>query len=220
MSLTSTVCKILESIIKDSIVTHLDTFSLLSTKQHGFVPRRACVTNLLETIDYRTARFEEKVPLDLLYLDFAKAFDKVAHELLLIKLKAYGIHPCLIRWIASYLANRRQRVVMAEHVSQWVSVTSGVPQGSVLGPILFVIFINDLPDVFQSECRLYADDCKLFGTAASSTEVQTIQNDLDRAYEWALENGCLFNQQKCIGMPQGPNNQEASYFLNGHRLWA
>ena len=130
VSLTSCVCKILESLIKDEIMKHLVASELLTTAQHGFVPRKACVTNLLETIDYLTNSMNEKIPSDVIFLDYEKAFDRVSHGLLLVKLRACGIAELLVRWIDSFLHGRKQRVVMGEEVSEWRSVTSGVPQGS------------------------------------------------------------------------------------------
>ena len=218
VSLTSAVCKVLESIVKDSLMLHLETFDLLSSKQHGFVRKRACVTNLLETIDYRTKCFEEKQPVDIIYLDFAKAFDKVSHQLLLVKLKAYGVSETLTRWISSYLSERRQRVVLADAVSDWMDVTSGVPQGSVLGPCLFIIFINDLPSIVHSNAKLYADDCKLLGVVSSNEQARVLQDDLDRISSWASSNNSFFNESKCVVMHQEPDNPNFNYNLNGHLL--
>jgi hypothetical protein len=101
------------------------------------------------------------LPVDTIYLDFAKTFDKVSHQLLDVKLRAYGVCETLTSWIASYLSGRRQRVVLADAVSDWMDVTSGVTQGSVLGPCLFIVFVNDLPSKVHSNVKLYADDCKL-----------------------------------------------------------
>ena len=109
---------------------------LLASQQHSFVPRKACVTNLLETIDSVTSELSKGRPIDLVYLDFSKAFDTVPHKRLLHKLKAYGIDDNLCAWLRDFLCDRKQRVVMGEFESEWMDVTSGVPQGSVLGPLL------------------------------------------------------------------------------------
>ena len=101
--------------------------------------------------------------VDLVLLDFAKAFDKVSHEKLILKLEAYGVNEVLVKWVRGFLSNRKQRVVIGDNYSEWVEVTSSVPQGSVLGPLLFTIFINDLPENVKNRCKLYADDCKLIG---------------------------------------------------------
>ena len=112
---------------------------LLAPEQHGFVPRKACVTNLLETIDIVTSELADGQPVDLVYLDFAKAFDTVPHKRLLLKLKAYGLDEKLCAWMEDFLRDRKQRVVMGECESEWMDVTIGVPQGSVLGPLLFLL---------------------------------------------------------------------------------
>ena len=132
-------------------------------KRHGFVPNKSCVTNLLETLDVITDALKNGHSVDLVLLDFAKAFDKVSHAKLIQKLKAYGIDGLLVKWIEPFLIGRKQRVLIGDHSSEWEDVTSSVPQGSVLGPLLFTIFINDLSDKIKNEWRLYADDSKLIG---------------------------------------------------------
>ena len=123
--------------------------------------------------------------VDLVLLDFAKAFDKVSHEKLLLKLEAYGIDSILIRWVKGFLSNRRQRVVIGDNSSEWVEVTSSVPQGSVLGPLLFTIFIKDLPENIKNQCKLYADDCKLIGVIENEGYLEQIQGDIDKLQLWA-----------------------------------
>ena len=119
VSLTSIVCKVLEKIIRDAIMNHLTSNNLLSEKQHGFVNGKACVTNLLETIDFPTKHFCANIPIDIIFIDFLKAFDLVAHKRLAFKLSCYGITGSLLAWIVSFLSNRVQRVVMGEVVSSW-----------------------------------------------------------------------------------------------------
>ena len=115
--------------------------------------------------------------MDVIYLDFKKAFDSVPHQRLLIKLKAYGITGNLFAWTESFLKDRDQRVLMNGVNSSWTQVKSGIPQGSVLGPLLFSIFVNDLPTTLHSDCLLFADDCKLFHTIVDDDSIDKIQND-------------------------------------------
>ena len=118
-------------------------------------------------------------------LDFAKAFDKVSHVKLIQKLEAYGINCIFVRGIESFFAGRKQRVVIGDNNSEWVDMTSSVPQRSVLGPLLFTIFINDLLEKVRNECRLYADDSKLIGVIKKDEDVICIQKDIDNLQSWA-----------------------------------
>ena len=141
VSLTSVVCKLLETLIRDHMVDFLVKHKLINTSQHGFLKARSCLTNFLCFLEEITKWVDDGSPVDVVYLDFQKAFDKVPHQRLLLKLKAHGIGNDVINWIEKWLTHRKQRVIVDGEISNWKSVLSGVPQGSVLGPILFLIYI-------------------------------------------------------------------------------
>ena len=130
-------------------------------------------------------------PVDVVYLDFQKAFDKVPHQRLILKLKAHGND--VINWIEKWLTHRRQRVIVDGEISNWKSVLSGVPQGSVLGPILFLIYINDLEDDISSKVLKFTDDTKVFRKVTNDTDKQSLQDDLDKLVKWSEKWQMLFN---------------------------
>ena len=162
VNLTSVICTLLERLIKDHMVDFLVRHKLLNSSQHGFLKARSCLTNMLCFSEEITKWIDEGSPVDIIYLDFQKVFDKVPHQRLLLKLKAHGIGDGIIDWIKQWLTGRRQRVVVDGEVSNWKSVLSGVPQGSVLGPLLFLICINDLDDNITSNILKCADGTNLF----------------------------------------------------------
>ena len=178
ISLTAVPCKILESLIRDQMLSHLTEQRLLSEHQHGFRPKRSCSTQLLEVLDAWTRELECGNPVDVVYLDFQKAFDSVPHLRLLSKLRSYGITGKLLDWIASFLTGRKQQVVLEGHRSDWSDVASGVPQGSVLGPLLFLVYVNDLPDIIQCGIKLFADDTKMYTSVSSTDDAALLQSDL------------------------------------------
>ena len=220
VSLTSLVCKIMESILRDNITEHLLSNKLISSSQHGFMKSKSCLTNLLEFLETLTSLHDEGYPSDLIFLDFSKAFDKVPKKRLIEKMKAHSIDGKVLYWIEAWLTNRKQRVVLNGKVSQWELVESGVPQGSVLGPTLFVIFINDI----DSLCTLitiikkFADDTKLGQKVTSIEDRDKLQKCLDDLYTWADTWGMLFNVDKCKVMHIGHNNPEYIYTMNDSPL--
>ena len=161
VSLTSVICKLLETIIRDHMIDFLVKHKLINPSQHGFLKARSCLTNLLCFFEEITKWVDEGSPVDVIYLDFQKAFDKVPHQRLILKLKSHGMGNSIINWIEQWLTDRRQRVVVDGEVSNWKSVLSGVPQGSVLGPILFLVYINDLEEGVIGKILKFADDTKL-----------------------------------------------------------
>ena len=164
ISLTSITCKMLEHIITSNIMQHLDSHNILHDAQHGFRKHRSTETQLIQLIDNLAHNIDNRIQTDAILLDFQKAFDKVPHHRLLYKLKYYGISPQALNWVHSFLTNRTQQVLLEGNMSSSINVTSGVPQGSVLGPLLFLIYINDLPDYIQnnSTVKLFADDTIIY----------------------------------------------------------
>ena len=207
VSLTCVLCKVQESIIRDNIIKHLVQNDLISDKQHGFIAGRSCTTNLLEVIDIWSKYLENDFCIDSIYLDFAKAFDSVPHVRLLQKISAYGIKGKDLKWISTFLSGRWQKVVVKGEESEWREVLSGVPQGSVLGPILFVLYVNDMPEMVNSHLSLFADDAKLFNTTINSN---VIQEDLTSLEQWSAKWQLRFNADKCKVLHIGNNNDKRS----------
>ena len=211
VSLTSVICKLLERLIKDHMVDFLVKHKLLNSSQHGFLKARSCLTNMLCFLEEITKWIDVGSPVDIIYLDFQKALNKVPHQRLLLKLKAHGIGDSITDWIEQWLTDRRQRVVVDGEVSNWKSVLSGVPQGSVLGPILFLIYINDLDDSITSNVLKFADDTKLFRKVNTDGDKQHLQNDLDRLVKWSEKWQMLFNFGKCKCLHTGHGNLNVNY---------
>lgn len=218
VSLTSHIGKLLESLIRDKIMAHLWQNKLINESQHGFRQRKSCLTNLLEFFEYVTAQLDAGFPVDVIYLDFQKAFDKVPHGRLLQKLKAHGISGKIIKWIKNWLSDRKQRVVINGICSSFIAVISGVPQGSILGPLLFVIFINDLDDGVINKILKFADDTKIVAKVATDAQIKVLQSDLCRMFQWSQDWQMLFNTEKSKIMHFGFNNKEVGYVLGNQRL--
>ncbi|CAF1064320.1 unnamed protein product [Brachionus calyciflorus] len=215
VSLTSIVCKIMEKLLKKPIMEYLLTNNLISSRQHGFMENKSCITNLLEILDFLTEAMNIGLPVDMFYLDFAKAFDSLLHKRLLFKLNKHGFDYKIIGWLRAFLSNRRQRVVMGNSMSEWVDVTSGVPQGSVLGPVLFIIFINDLVDLIKSPCELFADDTKFGEILDEPSKHILLQETLNKVSEWTRLWVIALNEDKCKVLHFGHENPHYKYTLNG-----
>ena len=214
ISLTCIACKLMESVVRDEIMAHLLASNLLSDHQHGFVAGRSCSTQLLTVIDQWTKALDQGQPIDVVYLDFAKAFDSVPHKRLLCKLSGHGIRGKLLKWVEAFLTNRWQRVVVKGEASGWSEVASGVPQGSVLGPLLFLVFINDLPGAVTSSTKIFADDTKLYHTIPSLTDMCELQDDIDALQTWSQNWQQPFNTKKCKVMHLGHGNSNHHYTMN------
>ena len=206
VSLTSHIGKLMEKITKEEITSHLDRYDLLNDTQHGFMRGRSCLTNLLTYMEGVTRILDKGKNIDIIYLDFAKAFDKVPHHRLIGKVASMGVEGRVKGWIQQWLEGRKQRVVINGRYSDWTDVSSGVPQGSVLGPTLLLIFINDLEDGVQSTVLKFADDTKLYTEVTKEEGGEQLQEDLDKCTEWAKQWMMEFNVAKCKVLHAGRTN--------------
>ena len=213
VSLTAVTCKVMESLIRDELLKHLSDSCLLSHSQHGFRPKRSCNTQLIEVIEHWSTALENHSSLDVLYLDFQKAFDSVPHQRLLHKLQCYGVKDKILAWIDAFLIDRRQRVVLQGCSSDWSDVVSGVPQGSVLGPLLFLLYVNDLPDVVSGHISMFADDTKLYSTISTPHDSTALQADLEALVGWTGTWQLPLNTSKCKVLHMGRANQNLDYTM-------
>lgn len=216
ISLTSVVGKLLESIIRDKIVEHLEQCNLIRDSQHGFRAKRSCLTNLVEFYHKLFSINDRTKSLDIIYLDFQKAFDKVPHKKLMNKVKMLGIGGTVHAWLENWLSDRKQRVIINGVESKWVPVTSGVPQGSVLGPILFTIYINDIDVGLNNIISKFADDTKIGNSILTEEDRNSLQSDLIKIGEWSSKWQMPFNVTKCQVLQAGSKNKNYEYEINGH----
>ena len=223
VSLTSIISRVFEKIIFQQLQEYMEATEALPPNQHGFRQGKSCVTNLLEFFDKVTKLLDQKQPVDLIYLDFSKPFDKVSHQFLLHKLESIGVSGKLLTWISNWLRDRRQRVGINGKYSDWETVLSGVPQGSVLGVILFLIYIMDISNgstliAPHSIISTFADDTKLAQSIHSQQGVDQLQSLLDNLASWSEKWAMPFNASKCTVLHLGYNNNKNSYSINDTSL--
>ncbi|MFC1375539.1 MAG: reverse transcriptase family protein [gamma proteobacterium symbiont of Ctena orbiculata] len=220
ISLTSVCSKVMEHILHSQVMKHLEANGILSDQQHGFRKRRSFESQLILTLKELTAGMDEGQQIDAILLDFSKAFNKVPHERLAANLRYYGIQGNLLQWIQSFLRDRSQQVRVEGQSSTSVPVVSGVPQGTVLGPLLFLLYINDLPQKVSSTARLFADDSLLYLKISSPADTAELQRDLDRLQQWEQDWQMSFNPSKCevVRVTKRRNPVEAKYQIHGHDL--
>lgn len=221
ISLTCILCKTFEHIITSNLVSHFSKNNILYELQHGFREKRSCETQLLMLVDELARNIQHGKQTDLVLLDFSKAFDKVSHDKLCYKLHQLGVQGRNLAWIRGFLSNRTQKVIIDGECSSSIPVTSGVPQGSVLGPILFLAYINDLPAHIQSQVRLFADDTVVYVTLDKVGISQTtLQEDLKRLEHWETLWDMEFNPSKCqvVHVSTSKCPVHTDYILHGHVL--
>lgn len=220
ISLTSLVCKVMEHVVLSHIQKHLSLHNILTLLQHGFRQGFSCVTQLVLAVHDWSSTVDSRGQVDAIMLDFSKAFDKVSHRKLIHKLRNCGIDGKTSRWIEAFLVNRSQFVVVDGSHSAHVPVSSGVPQGTVLGPTLFLIFINDIVHQCNSSIRLFADDAVVYRKITSQLDHNILQQDLNKLDSWARTWQMQFNTYKCQLLPitNKRNSSLFNYSLNSQSL--
>ena len=217
VALTSHLIKVFEKVVRKQVVNYLHEHNLFNTSQHGFLGGRSCLSQLLSHFDRITSELENGHGVDVIYLDFAKAFDKVDHGITLKKISDLGIKGCLGRWIHSFLTGRLQAVVVEGRKAKPQPVLSGVPQGSVLGPLLFLILIGDIDkDVATSFLSSFADDTRIGKSITSVEDTQQLQADLESIYNWSVNNNMSFNCDKFELMRYRSKESKESQLNSGY----
>ena len=199
IALTCACCKILEKIIANDLIHFLHEHNLINKHQHGFLKHHSTATNLLDTLNDWSVSITNRRYTATAYIDFQRAFDSVSHNKLLHKLKSYGISGNLLIWISVFLHNRSQTVRIGTSISNSCLVTSGIPQGSVLGPTLFIIFVNDISDSFDPviQSKLFADDIKIYSVINDHSSTACFQSHLDIIHSWSITWQLPIAHSKC-----------------------
>ncbi|GAB0208570.1 mitochondrial enolase superfamily member 1 [Grus japonensis] len=216
ISLTSIPGKVMEQILLGAITSQMK--HVIGKSQHGFTKDKSCLTNLIAFYDNVTCSIDVGQAVDIVYLDFSKAFDTVLHSLLLEKLMHYGLDKWSMQWVGNWLTGCTQRVVVNSSFLNWQPVTSGDPQGSILGPMLFNIFISDLDDGIKCTLMKFADYTNLSAEVDTSEGRATLHKDLDRLEEWANKNLMKFNKDKCKVLHLGKHDPGVQHGLGSTQL--
>jgi hypothetical protein len=219
ISLTCISCKVMESVICEEVVKFLDSRNIIASEQHGFLSKKSTVTQMLHCMNEWTKLIDKNQLIDALYLDLAKAFDSVSHSKLLTLLSKLGIKGNLHNWIRAFLSDRIQKTRVNRSFSQTKPVTSGIPQGSVAGPLLFLIFINDLPNVLKhSKVYMFADDCKIYFSFNRNENSDCLQQDLSLLFDWIRKMQLSLAVEKCAVMHFSSNNPQKVYNIENRAL--
>ena len=216
VALTNHTTKIFERVLRKAMIEHLESNNLLNESQHGFRNLRSTITQVMRFYDSILNLLEEGHAVDAIYLDFAKAFDKVDHKILLLKLKSVNITGKIWNWIGEFLQNREQRVRVGSTLSNTKKVLSGVPQGSVLGPLLFLVMICDIDkDTLEVMVGIFADDTWLWKVYKGEEQAQALQEELEKVYQWANFNNAKFNSDKfeAIRFKKGSTQNNWTLFI-------
>ena len=212
ISLTCIAMKVLERLVNYQLLDKC--YSKLDTRQHGFLPGKSCLTQLIPFLDDLTHSNHNSDAVDIIYYDFSKAFDSVNHDILLEKLKyMFNIDGKMLNLLRSYLLGRKQRVVINGSQSDPIDVLSGVPQGSILGPLLFIMFINDvfLTTRGNTKMALFADDIKTWSVITCVTDCMNLQFTIDNLYRWSCVNKMNFHPDKCRVISMSPKTSYLSW---------
>ena len=210
----------MEHVVCSQIGRHLDENSILHPNQHGFRKRLSCETQLIGAIQDWSSSINNKLQTDVILLDFSKAFDKVSHRKLLHKIRYYGICGKTNTWIKAFLSGRSQQVVVNGQSSQTAAVLSGVPQGTVLGPMLFLLYINDIADNVDSQMRLFADDSIVYREILTPADHKALEQDLNKPHNWARTWQMDFNVTKCAVLSITTKRKPSlhNYLMDGQQI--
>lgn len=218
IALTCIPCKAMERIVRDCMLSFIEKYQIIDSNQFGFLPHRSTVLQLLAVMEEWTRSIDLGIPVDVVFVDFAKAFESVVHQKLLTKLEHYGFTGPLLKWIEDFLINRTHHVVVGSNTSHNRRVVSGVPQGSVLGPLLFIIYINDLNCSSNSSLHKFADDVKTHGHARDNRDHANLQTSLNYLHDWSENWQLPINADKCAVLHIGRKNHQNSFTMASSTL--